>query len=500
MPSVDLTSLPQLTNDCFYPLYSCHSRYLILWGGAGSGKSVYAAQKIVVRTLAEKGHRFLVVRKVAKTIRQSCFAEIQNIISSWGLSSFFRANATDMEIRCLNGNQILFAGLDDVEKLKSIHGVTGIWGEEPSEFDEGDLKQLDLRLRGQTKHYKQILLTFNPVSITHFLKGYVERKNDTTAHHSTYHDNRFIDAPYIKLIESFKGVDDYYYSVYGLGEWGVVGKTIFPAAIVTQRIAGLRNQLPPRRGLFIYGYESEQIVPESIQWIDDETGYIRIYAEPKQYYPYVLGGDTAGDGSDWFAGQALDNTDGSQAAVLHHQFDEDLFARQVYCLGSHYNRALAGIETNFSTFPVKELERLKYHRQYVRESAPDSFTGKPSEKHGFMTTKLTRPAALANLVKVVRESPGLFNDIPTLEEMLTFVRNEKGRAEAQNDKHDDLIMSLAIAHYIRDQQRDTPDIPKPQLKGTYAYGELLLMGYSDSQIRKLRDKVKIIGDRSRKRR
>jgi phage terminase large subunit len=460
MPTIDLTSLPSLTNDTFYPLYLDKSRYLILWGGAGSGKSVFASQKIVVRTLAEKGHRFLVVRKVAKTIRQSCFAEILNIISTWDLSAFFTVNKTDMEIRCANGNTIIFAGCDDVEKLKSIHGITGVWEEEASELDDTDHKQLDLRLRGQSKHYKQIIQSFNPVSVTHWLKALVDKQGqDTTAHHSTYKDNRFIDAEYTRLIESFKGVDDYYYSVYGLGEWGVTGKTIFPAAIVSARIAALRLLPPPRRGLFIYGWDNDWFT-EAQKWQSEDDGYIRLYSEPRKGVPYVIGADTAGEGSDWFAAQVLDNTTGSQVAVLHHQFDEDLFSRQIFCLGMHYNQSLVGIEANFSTYPVKELERLSYPRQYVREQTPDAFTGKLSNRYGFHTDKLTRPAAISHLVKVVREHIETINDIPTLEEMLTFVRNEKGKAEAQGGKNDDLIMSLAIAHYIRDQA--SFDLPKEE--------------------------------------
>lgn len=75
-----------------------------------------------------------------------------------------RVNRTDMRINFPNGSEILFSGLDDVEKLKSIYAITGIWIEEASELDEGDLNQLDIRLRGETRFYKQIILSFNPIS------------------------------------------------------------------------------------------------------------------------------------------------------------------------------------------------------------------------------------------------------------------------------------------------------------------------------------------------
>ena len=87
---------------------------------------------------------------------------------------------------------------------------------------------------------------------------------------------------------------------------------------------------------------------------------------------------------------------------------------------------------------------------YVREKE-DRFTGIMDKSYGFKTTSITRPVIIAELVKIVRENVELINDKLTLEEMLTFVRNEKGRPEAQEGAHDDLVMGLAIAYYARNQ-------------------------------------------------
>lgn len=135
----------------------------------------------------------------------------------------------------------------------------------------------------------------------------------------------------------------------------------------------------------------------------------------------------------------------------------------MYCLGIYYNTALEGIEANFSTFPIKELERLKYQKQFVRERE-DSYTNKPVKAYGFKTTAVTRPLILAQLQAIVNDSIGLINDKETLEEMLTFVRNEKGRPEAQDGAHDDLVMALAIAYYIRTQQDMTVKVNKQSLE------------------------------------
>lgn len=458
--NIDLTELPNLTNDKFYPLYTNKDRYLVLMGGGGSGKSVFTAQKIIVRMLTEQKHRFLVLRKVAKTLRESVFMEIKNVINRWGLQKLFKipkGTSSELHISCVNGNEILFAGLDDVEKLKSISGITSVWMEEASECTPEDFRQLDIRLRGRTLNYKQFMITFNPIDINHWLKKefFDHKKQNAATLHSTYQDNKFLDKEAIAVLEAFKETDPYFYQVYALGEWGVLGKTIFNAQKVSERISYLRNHDPVvQRGYFVYQKDSaDKIIDSTIRWIDADDGYIKVFRNPDTRTPYVVGGDTAGDGSDNFIGQVIDNVTGQQVAVYKNQFDEDLYAEQMYCLGRHYNNALMSIETNFSSHPVKVLTRLGYTNQYIRERE-DTFTGSITKAYGFRTDKLTRPSAIAELVKIVRESVHLINDMDTLNEMLTFVRNEKGRPQAKEGAHDDLIMALAIAYYSRGQQDD----------------------------------------------
>lgn len=210
------------------------------------------------------------------------------------------------------------------------------------------------------------------------------------------------------------------------------------------------------RGRFQYDYDGVSI--SNIRWENDPAGEIVILDQPVQGRPYVLGGDTAGDSggkwSDFFAGQVLDNTTGSQVAVLHGKFDEDLYARQIYCLGMHYNKALVGVETNYSTHPVKELDRLGYPSLYIRE-VPDTYTGATKKAYGFDTNRSTRPLIIAELVAVARDDLSLIRHYGTLGEMLSFAENERGRPEALPGKHDDLVMALAIAHHIRPKQRMT---------------------------------------------
>ena len=463
------------TVPCFLPLLFDRHRHLILKGGGGSGKSIFAGQKIIERCVSETGHRFLVTRKVARTLRQSCFHQLAQQAREMypdEIDVIPRGNSSEMYIRFLNGSEILFAGLDDVEKLKSIHDITGIWIEEASEVAEGDFDQLDIRLRGAAKYYKQIIVTFNPISINHWLKKRFFDRADTRVrvHESTYRDNPFLPEEDRLTLEAYKETSPYYYTVYCLGMWGVVGKTFFHAQNVQEQLE--KHIKPVRIGRFAYDYDGLQIT--NISFVDDDRGFVRIYEEPSKRRPFVAGGDTAGEGSDSFVLQVLDNVTGAQAAVLRSCYadgmDEGLFAQQVYCLASYYNEALAAIETNFSTHPQKELERLGYRNFYVRERV-DTYTGKTSKNFGFQTTSRTRPMVLGELQRMVREQPELIRDEETLNELLTFTFDEKMHAAAEGDAHDDCVMSLAIAYHARTQQRsaDLPDADRhrPWTKGMW---------------------------------
>jgi phage terminase large subunit len=125
-------------------------------------------------------------------------------------------------------SQILFLGIDDPEKLKSISGITSIWVEEATELSSDDWTQVDLRLRGKTKNYKQIILTFNPVSANHWIKKrFFDSQIKSKIVQSTYKDNRFIDSEYKQVLEHLKDEDEEYYKIYARGEWGTHGNFIY---------------------------------------------------------------------------------------------------------------------------------------------------------------------------------------------------------------------------------------------------------------------------------
>ncbi|HOD62010.1 MAG TPA: PBSX family phage terminase large subunit [bacterium] len=234
MSIIPFTITRKVFNPVFLKYLDIQKRYRLFYGGAGSGKSVFVAQEILIK-LFQGGHNILVVRQTSKSNRQSTFALLKQIISKWNIpKDWISINKTEMTItNTVNGSQIAFAGLDDVEKLKSItfeNGIlTDIWIEEASEVSEKDFNQLDLRLRGLASVPMTITMTYNPIDVNFWAKKrFFDRVNDDCLIcKTTYLDNRFIDEQYKKTLERLKEIDEVYYNVYALGEWGVLGNQIY---------------------------------------------------------------------------------------------------------------------------------------------------------------------------------------------------------------------------------------------------------------------------------
>ena len=116
----------------------------------------------------------------------------------------------------------------------------------------------------------------------------------------------------------------------------------------------------------------------------------------------------------------------------------------------YYNKALIAVETNFSTYPQKKLEELGYPNFYVRETV-DRFDKSVTKQFGFNTNRKTKPIILSGLVELVRDHTDIFNDERTLREMLTMVKKENRKQEAEEGYHDDKVMSMAITQHAVSQ-------------------------------------------------
>ena len=149
--------------------FATHARYAILFGGAGSGKSVTAAQKVILQCLLHPGASILCIRKYRTSLRHSVFELLKSQLQNSGRAHQVIASVTNLTFQFQNRSQIRCLGLDDPEKIKSIQGITSVWVEEATELREEDFAQLELRVRGKTAGYKQFTLSFNPIDQSHWL-------------------------------------------------------------------------------------------------------------------------------------------------------------------------------------------------------------------------------------------------------------------------------------------------------------------------------------------
>ena len=217
-------------NKVFREIKDVSKRFVVLYGGAGSGKSVYISQHIIIELLNNKNLKWCIIRKVARTIKESVFAELVARIHELDLADQFQINKSDYSITCkATKSQAIMLGIDDPEKIKSISGINKFWIEECSELDFNDFKQINLRLRGNSSIPKQIFVSFNPVYSQHWLKKYFfdEPKENAYVVKSTYKDNAFLDEAYKRELEELKTVDKYFYDVYCLGNWGNLTGVIY---------------------------------------------------------------------------------------------------------------------------------------------------------------------------------------------------------------------------------------------------------------------------------
>lgn len=227
---INLSINKKVFNDVYFPyLFSYCNRYEVYYGGAGSGKSVFICQKLIVKACKSK-RKILVIRKFGTTLKDSVFQLFIDTLIKWQLYSYCKVNLSTYTITLPNGSVILFKGFDNREKIKSITDITDIWCEEATELDEDDFTQLDLRLRANVKNL-QLFISFNPVSKVNWVyrKWFAEQKEykNTSILHTTYKDNRFLPADYIAALEEKQKSNYTYYKIYALGEFCTLDKLVF---------------------------------------------------------------------------------------------------------------------------------------------------------------------------------------------------------------------------------------------------------------------------------
>lgn len=261
-----------------------YDHFIEVWyGGASSGKSHGVVQKVVLKACRKWPYprKVLWLRKVDRTIKDSIFADVLDCLSRWQLLPLCKVNQTNYTITLPNGSQFLFKGMQDPERIKSIKGLSDVVMEEASEFTLDDYTQLTLRLREPKHRQRQLFCMFNPVSKVNwtykqwFAPDAEYDPSRVTVHHSTYKDNRFLDADNIATIEALKKNNPAYYKIYTLGEFATLDKLVFPTFEKRRLRADSLNKFPSLFGLD-FGYTN------------DPSVFIHVKADVKSKILYVL--------------------------------------------------------------------------------------------------------------------------------------------------------------------------------------------------------------------
>lgn len=254
---------PDYFNDWVYDHLNDYSKRIeVYYGGAGSGKSYGAMQKILLKALNDK-RKVLVVRKVARTLYHSVFSLLTDLLMESGFYRYARINRSQGHITICNGSEFLFKGIDDPEKIKSINALTDIVVEEATELSLEDFTQLNLRLRSM-EQWPQIYLMFNPVSKQNWVYRYFfeQTPEDCRLVRSSYRDNRFLPQAYVRQLQELERSNPAYYRIYTLGEFATLDSLVYPAVekrlVADQEVQGL-----PFFGGVDFGYIND---PTALVW------------------------------------------------------------------------------------------------------------------------------------------------------------------------------------------------------------------------------------------
>ena len=222
MPNINLKLHKSLFAEKFYPyLFDYTTRWEVFYGGAGSGKSYFITQKIIIRCCREP-IKVLVCRRYGSTLRNSCFSLFKEILTKWKLTPYLKIRETDFNIKFPNGSEIIMVGLDEETKLLSLNNISTVWIEEAYEVPKPIVEQLNLRLRGKADN-QQIIMSYNPISKNSWLYDFCEVNPPESFRYlkTTFRDNPFLNKEYIQSLEALYTRNPAKARVFCDGEYGV---------------------------------------------------------------------------------------------------------------------------------------------------------------------------------------------------------------------------------------------------------------------------------------
>lgn len=231
-----IVHLPSIVGKHYGEFWRFKGRYKAVKGSRASKKSSTQSLKVITEIIENPNINWLVVRKVERTLRDSCYAQLKWAIHRLKVDNFFKCSTSPLEITYKpTGQKILFRGLDDPLKVTSITVEVGslcrLWVEEAYEITSEDaFDRLDESIRGQLPKgmYHQVVLTFNPWSDRHWLKKrfFDEPSKNVLAMTTNYMCNEFLSEADLVLFEEMKK-NPRRYRTAGLGEWGIVEGLVY---------------------------------------------------------------------------------------------------------------------------------------------------------------------------------------------------------------------------------------------------------------------------------
>lgn len=224
-------SLKDIVGKGYKEFWNTKKRYVVCKGSRASKKSKTAALWHIVNIMQHPGANALVIRKTERTLRDSCYSDLKWAINRLGVSAYWKATLSPLELVYLPTKQrIIFRGLDDPLKLTSISTECGsicfVLIEEAYEITkEEDFDFIDESIRGELQDglWKRITIILNPWSESHWIKKrfFDNPDDDVLAMTTTYKINEFLDEADIKLFEKMKINNPRRYKTAALGEWGI---------------------------------------------------------------------------------------------------------------------------------------------------------------------------------------------------------------------------------------------------------------------------------------
>ena len=200
-------------------------------------------------------------------------------------------------------------------------------------------------------------------------------------------------------------------------------------------------------------FELEQMPFEENETPDDFTykAPLKIWEKPKPYKEYVIGADVAEGlkGGDFSVATVVDISTMAVVARWRGHCDPDKFGEILGALGTYYNYALIGVEVNnHGLTTVQKLRDTFYTNLYKRDRGYDEEWETPTVNLGWKTDMRTKRLMIDDLIKLVRERVIKDKDIVFINEAFSYVRDERGRMNAEEGSHDDTIMATAIAYQL----------------------------------------------------